>query len=83
MSKNKATVQRYFDGFRNSDHAQILSCLTDDVEWFGPGAYHLQGKEAYDGEIENDAFVGSPAIEITPTRRGEQRRHGLRDATGG
>jgi ketosteroid isomerase-like protein len=63
MSENKRTVERYLDGFRKSDHAQILSCLTDDVEWVIPGAFHLRGKAAFDGEIENPAFVGSPVIE--------------------
>jgi ketosteroid isomerase-like protein len=28
-------------------------------------AFHLFGKEAFDNEIENDAFVGSPTITIT------------------
>lgn len=65
MTENKATVEKYIDGFRKSDHALILSCLTDDVEWEMPGAFHLAGKEAFDREIENDAFVGSPAITIT------------------
>ena len=32
---------------------------------------HLVGKEAFDKEIENDAFVGSPTIEVT--RMTEQR----------
>ena len=44
---------------------QILSCLTDDVEWVIPGAFHLKGKDAFDKEIENPAFVGSPAITVT------------------
>jgi len=65
MSPNKQTVQKYMDGFRKSDHAQVLSCLTDDVEWLMPGAFHLSGKEAFDKEIENDAFVGRPTIEVT------------------
>ena len=65
MSGNKQTVQRYMDGFRKSDHAAVLSCLTDDVEWVIPGAFHLRGKEAFDGEIENDAFVGRPTIDVT------------------
>lgn len=52
------------DGFRTSNHEQILSCLTDDVEWVLPGAFHLVGKEAFDGEIENDAFTGPPTINI-------------------
>jgi hypothetical protein len=30
-----------------------------------PGAFHLRGKAAFDGEIENDAFVGRPTIRVT------------------
>ena len=62
MSENKRTVEKYLDGFRKSDHAQVLSCLTDDVEWEIPGAFHVTGKAAFDKEIENDAFVGPPSI---------------------
>jgi len=65
MTENKKTVERYLDGFNKSDHEQILSCLTEDVEWEMPGAFHLVGKDAFDKEIENDAFVGSPTITIT------------------
>ena len=65
MTPNKLTVQKYMDGFKKTDHAAILSCLTDDVEWLIPGAFHITGKAAFDKEIENDAFVGSPTIEVT------------------
>ncbi len=65
MSANKVTVMRYMEGFNRGDHAQILSCLTDDVEWVMPGFFHLTGKEAFDKEIEDDAFVGSPTIVVT------------------
>ena len=65
MSRNKQTVQRYMDAFARTDHVGILSCLADDVEWVIPGAFHLTGKNAFDKEIENDAFVGSPTIRIT------------------
>lgn len=65
MTENKRTIEKYMDGFRKSDHELILSCLTDDVEWEMPGAFHLIGKEAFDKEIENEAFVGSPTITIT------------------
>ena len=65
MTENKKTVERYMDGFNKSDHEQILSCLTEDVEWKMPGAFHLFGKDAFEKEIENDAFVGSPTITIT------------------
>ena len=65
MSPNKHTVQKYMDAFARTDHAEILSCLTDDVEWLIPGAFHVKGKSAFDKEIENDAFVGSPAIHVS------------------
>src|SRR5215207_7352567 len=65
MTENKRTVEKYIDGFNKSDHEQILSCLIDDIEWTVFGWYRLTGKEAYDNEIENPAFTGSPAIEIT------------------
>ncbi|HJR15416.1 MAG TPA: nuclear transport factor 2 family protein [Gemmatimonadales bacterium] len=65
MTENKRIVERYMEGFRRSDHEQILSCLTDDVEWDIPGAFHSTGKDAFDREIENDAFAGSPSILIT------------------
>lgn len=64
MSLNKQTVQTYMDAFTRTDHAEILSCLTDDVEWIIPGMFHLKGKEAFDKEIENDAFVGKPIIHV-------------------
>jgi ketosteroid isomerase-like protein len=65
MSRNKQTVETYIDGFNKSDHAQILSCLTDDIEWTVFGYFRLQGKEAYDLEIENPAFTGKPNVTIT------------------
>jgi uncharacterized protein len=65
MSANKHTVQAYMDAFGRTDHAEILSFLTDDVEWRVPGAVHAVGKTAFDREIENDAFVGHPTIRVT------------------
>jgi ketosteroid isomerase-like protein len=65
MTANKKTVEKYMDGFNKSDHQQILSCLTDDVEWILPGVFHLSGKEAFDKEIENPAFEGRPVIVVT------------------
>jgi ketosteroid isomerase-like protein len=59
MSQNKQTVQKYMNAFARSDHAEIVSCLTDDVEWNIPGAFHITGKDAFDQVIENDAFVRS------------------------
>ncbi len=65
MSTNKETIERYIDGFNKSDHAQILSCLNDDIIWEMPGFFHHVGKEAFDKEIENDAFEGRPVVTIT------------------
>jgi uncharacterized protein len=64
MTPNKQAVEIYIDGFRRSDHAQILSTLTDDVEWLVPGAFHSRGKAAFDEHIENEHFVGSPSIAL-------------------
>lgn len=65
MTENKKTAERYMEGFNKSNHEQILSCLTDDVVWEMPGQFHLVGKDAFDKEIENDAFVGSPTLTVT------------------
>lgn len=65
MSTNKHTIERYIDGFNKLDHDQILDCLTDDVEWIMPGIFHHVGKDAFDKEIENPAFSGTPVIRIT------------------
>jgi len=65
MTEKKATVAKYMEGFRESNHEKILSCLTDDVTWYMPGFINLEGKDAFDKEIENDFFEGRPTIEIT------------------
>jgi uncharacterized protein len=53
------------DGFRTTDRVQILSCLTDDVEWLIPGAFHVSGKEEFNQHIQDEGFVGSPTITVT------------------
>ena len=64
MMSREETVETYFEGFRRSEHARILTCLTDDVIWDLPGYRDLAGKIAFDGEIENDEFVGSPTLTV-------------------
>ena len=88
MSDRERTVHRYMDGFRRSDHAAVLACLTEDVVWRIHGARTTRGKAEFDGEIENPAFTGSPelAVErtleagdvvvVTGTGRGRHREHG-------
>lgn len=61
---NSATVERYLDGFRRSDHAQILSCLTDDIVWTVFGHFRIEGKAAYDANIEHPDADGSPELEV-------------------
>ena len=65
MSENKKVIEMYMEGFNESDHQKILSCLTDDVEWILPGGFHLKGKEEFDKEIENPAFEGKPLITVS------------------
>lgn len=65
MTEYKKIVEIYMEGFRRSDHEQILSCLTDDIEWEMPGGFHLFGKESFDKEIESEAFIGSPEISVS------------------
>src|SRR5262245_23618318 len=64
VSAHKKTVEQYFEGFRRSDHAMVLACLTDDVRWDLPGYRHLTGKAEFDGEIENEEFVGNPTLAL-------------------
>jgi uncharacterized protein len=64
LTSHKAVVAAYIDGFRRTDHEAILGCLTDDVVWVLHGYRTLHGKAAFDSEIENDAAVGSPTLNI-------------------
>ncbi|MDM8084208.1 nuclear transport factor 2 family protein [Cellulomonas cellasea] len=65
MSQNIDVVTTYLDGFRKNDHAQILGCLTDDIEWTVFGAFHLVGKEAYDQAIDGaPTFIDPPELEV-------------------
>ena len=59
MSQNTETVERYLDGFRRSDHAQILACLADDIEWHIPGVFTVQGKAEFAGHIIDEGFTAS------------------------
>ena len=65
MSRSLETVESYLDGFRKNDHEQILSCLTEDIEWTVFGAFHLTGKEAYDEAIDGaPEFIDPPELEV-------------------
>ena len=63
MSENKHTVQTYMDAFARTDHAEILACLTDDVEWLVPGAFHAVGKAALErGHQRKYPMVGDEQV---------------------
>jgi ketosteroid isomerase-like protein len=65
MSRNVETVNRYLDGFRKNDHEQILSCLTDDIQWTVFGAFRLVGRDAYDNAIDGaPEFIDPPELEV-------------------
>jgi uncharacterized protein len=65
VSPSKETVQRYMEAYGRWDHAEVLACLTDDVEWIVPGAFRLEGREAFDNEIEGQGAAGPPEIVVT------------------
>jgi ketosteroid isomerase-like protein len=65
MTKNKQTVNSYMDAFARGDHAAVMSCLTEDVEWIIPGLVSIAGKDAFDKEMSNEAFVGKPDIAVS------------------
>jgi ketosteroid isomerase-like protein len=65
MTPNKRTIETYMDGFRKTDRPQILSCLTDDVEWVIPGAFHVRGKDDFAKHIVDEGFVGHPLITVS------------------
>ncbi|MFN2556420.1 MAG: nuclear transport factor 2 family protein [Nitriliruptorales bacterium] len=64
MTLRKDVVEKYFEGFRQSDHEKILACLTDGITWDLPGYKHLTGKAEFDREIENEEFVESPTLTL-------------------
>ncbi len=62
---NSRTVEAYMNGFRSLDREVILSCLTDDVEWILPGAFHIRGKKAFASHIVDEGFANvPPSIEV-------------------
>jgi uncharacterized protein len=65
MTSNKRTIETYMDGFRKTDRPQILSCLTDDVEWVIPGGFHVRGKDGFARHIVDEGFSGHPVITIS------------------
>src|SRR5688500_13763130 len=65
MTRNKQTVENYMEAFRKTDREQILSCLTDDVEWNIPGFFDVKGKEAFNQHIVEEGSEPFPDIGVT------------------
>jgi uncharacterized protein len=65
MTPNKTTVSTYMAAFTRTDRAQILGCLTDDVEWEIPGGFRIQGKDAFNTHIVGDGFAAKPDIVVS------------------
>lgn len=63
-SENKATVQAYMEAYAKWDHEAVLACLSEDVEWVVPGAFQIEGKDAFDREIEGQGNAGPPQISV-------------------
>jgi ketosteroid isomerase-like protein len=65
MTPNQQTVERYMEGFRRTDTAQVMSCLTDDVEWVLPGMFHARGRDEFQNHLIEEGFRPNPRIDIT------------------
>lgn len=64
MTARKDVVEKYIDGFRDGDHRQILSCLTEDVRREIYGHATIQGKAEFDSAVRNEATTGHPTLTI-------------------
>lgn len=62
MTTNKTTIEAYMEGFRRTDRVQILSCLTNDVEWVIPGAFHVRGKDDFAKHIVDEGLSAIPRL---------------------
>jgi ketosteroid isomerase-like protein len=63
-TQNKSMVAAYMDAFRTTDRPAILACLTEDVEWLIPGAFHIRGKDEFAAHIVDEGFTGRPLITV-------------------
>jgi ketosteroid isomerase-like protein len=65
MTPNQKTIDVYMEGFRHTNHPQVLSCLTDDVEWIVPGIFHVRGRDEFAKHIVDEGFAGNPEIIVS------------------
>jgi uncharacterized protein len=57
---NARTVEIYINAYRRFDRETILSCVTDDVEWFIPGAFETRGRAGFAEHIVGQGFGPTP-----------------------
>jgi ketosteroid isomerase-like protein len=65
VSENKRVVEAYMDAYTRFAREEIGALLTDDVRWDVPGAFHVQGRAAFDEHIIDPYSDGPPDITIT------------------
>jgi ketosteroid isomerase-like protein len=65
MTPNQRTINTYMEGFRRTDHAMVLGCLTDDVEWVLPGMFRARGRQEFEKHIVDEGFRPNPEITVT------------------
>lgn len=53
------------DPFRRTDRPQMVSCLREDVQCNVPSDLSVHGNDAFDKHVHDEAFIGSPEIEVT------------------
>jgi uncharacterized protein len=64
MTTNKEIIRKVNQGFVTGDQETILSYVADDVRWDIAGVSTHIGKEAFRKEINNENFIGLPAISV-------------------
>ncbi|MDB5224009.1 MAG: hypothetical protein JWN83_2676 [Chitinophagaceae bacterium] len=61
---NKEITRKVNEGFVEGDNEKILLYVADDVRWDIIGISTHIGKDAFNKEINNESFVGTPTITI-------------------
>ena len=79
VTKQKAVVEKYPDGFRRGDLARTMSCLSDDVVWALHGAKTLVGKDAFAAQADGG---DGPNPELTLDRASRGGTASLRGGEG-
>src|SRR6185436_17779328 len=76
MTPNERTIHDYMEGFRRGDHAAILACLTDDVEWVLPGMFQARGRKDFEADIVITRVIESADVIVAEGRVRTERTDG-------